>query len=171
MIVAIRDCKWCNKTIEVKSGRPDQRFCNSRCSTAHRASTLGSTQGRPPTQCADCQIIKHTAPAETCYACPIHVAWKSAKRLSRAYFYKDITFQQAREILSIGRCFYCGSTYYLTLDHVVPVSRGGLTTVANLVPACRRCNSRKSAKPITDIIVQLDFLDFVSVARIQSPVR
>ena len=39
-------------------------------------------------------------------------------------------------------CAYCGSTAD-TLDHVLPVAKGGLTTRTNLIPACRSCNLAK----------------------------
>lgn len=42
-----------------------------------------------------------------------------------------------------GACVYCGATKELTLDHVIPRSRGGQTTWSNLVTACKRCNSKK----------------------------
>jgi 5-methylcytosine-specific restriction endonuclease McrA len=41
------------------------------------------------------------------------------------------------------RCQYCGTSGDLTLDHVVPKARGGKTTWANLVTACKSCNARK----------------------------
>lgn len=40
-------------------------------------------------------------------------------------------------------CQYCGAIKNLTLDHMVPRSRGGETTWYNLVTACMRCNTRK----------------------------
>jgi 5-methylcytosine-specific restriction endonuclease McrA len=40
-------------------------------------------------------------------------------------------------------CQYCGTFENLTLDHVVPKSRGGLSKWDNLTTACKRCNSRK----------------------------
>lgn len=40
-------------------------------------------------------------------------------------------------------CQYCGSNDDLTLDHVMPKSRGGKTIWDNLTTACKRCNSRK----------------------------
>jgi 5-methylcytosine-specific restriction endonuclease McrA len=43
-------------------------------------------------------------------------------------------------------CQYCGATpgrTFLTLDHVVPRSRGGQTTWENVITACRACNMRK----------------------------
>ena len=44
-------------------------------------------------------------------------------------------------------CQYCGTqlpTSKLTVEHVVPVSRGGKTTWNNCVSACRSCNERKA---------------------------
>ena len=40
-------------------------------------------------------------------------------------------------------CQYCGTKRDLTLDHVIPSSKGGQHTWANLVTACKRCNSLK----------------------------
>ena len=42
-----------------------------------------------------------------------------------------------------GACQYCGNPRDLTLDHVLPRSRGGKSTWDNLVTACKPCNSRK----------------------------
>jgi 5-methylcytosine-specific restriction enzyme A len=47
---------------------------------------------------------------------------------------------------STGRCYYCGRTFKpadLTMDHLVPIVRGGKSVEGNLVPACKECNSRK----------------------------
>lgn len=41
------------------------------------------------------------------------------------------------------RCQYCGSRERLTVDHVMPKSRGGKDTWENLVTACTPCNNRK----------------------------
>jgi 5-methylcytosine-specific restriction endonuclease McrA len=46
-------------------------------------------------------------------------------------------------------CAYCYQRFpvdQLTVDHMIPVSRGGTNTIDNLVPACRSCNSRKWTK-------------------------
>lgn len=47
------------------------------------------------------------------------------------------------------RCQYCGrrfSIHNLSLDHVVPRSRGGRTTWENIVAACLKCNVRKGGR-------------------------
>lgn len=40
-------------------------------------------------------------------------------------------------------CQYCGSQTRLTLDHVIPRSKGGLHTWENVTTACEPCNSQK----------------------------
>ena len=84
-------------------------------------------------------------------------AWWRANR-DRARLYR--TERQARKrgalvndfnvaqwhalVESFGQCCaYCGEQGKLTLDHVVPLSRGGDHTLTNILPACSTCNSRK----------------------------
>jgi 5-methylcytosine-specific restriction endonuclease McrA len=43
----------------------------------------------------------------------------------------------------LHKCQYCGINKDLTLDHVIPKSRGGKTSWDNLTTACKHCNSRK----------------------------
>jgi len=43
-------------------------------------------------------------------------------------------------------CAYCGSNTDLTIDHVIPSSRGGKTTFENCVAACRKCNHKKGSR-------------------------
>ena len=48
-----------------------------------------------------------------------------------------------------NRCQYCGkkqSTQELSLDHVVPKSRGGALSWTNIVVACTKCNARKGGR-------------------------
>ena len=45
-----------------------------------------------------------------------------------------------------GTCYYCGCQVahpQLTMDHLVPLSRGGRSTKDNLVPSCKDCNNKK----------------------------
>ncbi len=45
-----------------------------------------------------------------------------------------------------GLCHYCGRQIppkALTMDHIVPIARGGRSTKGNVVPACKECNNAK----------------------------
>ncbi len=45
-----------------------------------------------------------------------------------------------------GECYYCGQKFKpaeLTMDHLIPVTRGGRSVQGNLVPACKNCNNKK----------------------------
>ena len=72
--------------------------------------------------------------------------WPSIVRL-KAYVrvpYKRVLLTRKNVIQRDGhRCQYCGSSDRITIDHVMPRSRGGKDTWANLVAACVPCNNRK----------------------------
>ncbi len=45
-----------------------------------------------------------------------------------------------------GRCFFCNGQFHpkeLTMEHIVPIIRGGKSAKGNIVPACKECNSKK----------------------------
>ena len=50
--------------------------------------------------------------------------------------------------ISTGLCYYCRrdvGVKALTMDHLVPLGRGGRSVRGNVVPACKECNDRKKA--------------------------
>jgi len=53
------------------------------------------------------------------------------------------------------RCVYCGSGGRLTLDHVVPRSRGGDSVWENVVTSCAPCNLRKGDKLLEEAGLKL----------------
>lgn len=68
---------------------------------------------------------------------------------------QQLTESQWRDTLDQfhHRCAYCGRKLGYskgelrpTMDHIIPLSRGGLHTKENVVPACQHCNSSKNAK-------------------------
>lgn len=64
----------------------------------------------------------------------------------------DFLFENWVEILDEfnHRCAYClRGDVKLTMDHVIPLSKGGPHTRDNIVPACKPCNSKKKDRPIT----------------------
>jgi 5-methylcytosine-specific restriction protein A len=71
---------------------------------------------------------------------PQHVAREKAKaRELRAS-------QWWRNQLGTGVCYYCSQKFdkqELTMDHVIPIIRGGKSTKSNVVVCCKSCNSEK----------------------------
>ena len=50
-----------------------------------------------------------------------------------------------------NKCQYCGDHRYLTLDHLIPRSKGGKSTWKNLVTACKNCNSKKGDRSVLEV--------------------
>jgi 5-methylcytosine-specific restriction endonuclease McrA len=67
-----------------------------------------------------------------------------------------------RRRVAPGHCHYCRrgvGAKALTLDHVVPLVRGGRSIRANMVPACKDCNARKQSLLAWEWQAYLDTLE------------
>ncbi|MCR5414541.1 MAG: HNH endonuclease [Kiritimatiellae bacterium] len=62
-----------------------------------------------------------------------------------------------RAQLAKGVCRYCGKNVgaeNLTMDHVIPVARGGKSVKSNCVPCCKECNNGKKAVTPAEMILE-----------------
>ena len=60
--------------------------------------------------------------------------------------------------ISTGVCYYCRRQVgheALTMDHLVPLGRGGTSIRGNVVPACKECNTRKKS------LLPIEWQDYV----------
>lgn len=67
-----------------------------------------------------------------------------AREKARARELKNSSWWKNR--ISTGECYYCGRKYSpseLTMDHKIPLARGGVSEKINIVPACKECNNKK----------------------------
>ena len=58
-----------------------------------------------------------------------------------------------------GICAYCGKQFppkLLTMDHVVPVARGGRSVKGNVVPCCKECNNKKKLLTPAELLLQAE---------------
>ncbi len=74
----------------------------------------------------------------------INIPYRSVE-LSRQNIFKRDNFQ----------CQYCGTNSNLTLDHVIPSSKGGKNSWTNLVTACKSCNTRKGHHEPSEVDMKL----------------
>ena len=65
-----------------------------------------------------------------------------------------------------NKCQYCGSTKSLTIDHVIPKSKGGQDTWENLVVACSSCNVKKSDKLLEQTNMKLQRTPMAPVSKV-----
>lgn len=61
------------------------------------------------------------------------------------YRYDNVSFTKSNIFKRDNyKCQYCGSTKNLTIDHVIPTSKGGDHKWNNVITACKKCNQEKS---------------------------
>jgi hypothetical protein len=162
-----RQVEWSKSATCVDCGEPCQPSKpkgdwtppeQTRCRACHHARIH-----RPPGHCIDCQ--RECDPdAKRCLEC--HLAnvtlgrpvdkrrREAAKRKQRIDAALGLTRRQ--QTLLLGRwkaagqqCNYCPSLCE-TVDHVMPLSRGGTSELANLVPCCNACNISKGTKLLSE---------------------
>lgn len=51
-----------------------------------------------------------------------------------------------------NRCVACGATNNITIDHIIPLAKGGTNCIDNLQPLCHSCNSSKGVKSMDEFM-------------------
>jgi len=127
---------------------------------AHRALELQRSKAMRQTPEGKMQAMQRVRKYQ---ATAKYKAWLEAYRLSDTYKHhrksqkakrrapnivRTLTQTEWNNILSFfeHRCAYCGQSGKLEQDHYVPIAKGGHHTKENVVPACRSCNAKKSAR-------------------------
>lgn len=89
---------------------------------------------------------------EDWYECRVDEATRKKER-EKARQLKKTNWWRAQ--LQQGICHYCGEKFKageLTMDHVIPVARGGKSTKSNIVLCCKECNTEKKMMTPVDMI-------------------
>ena len=124
--MCIRDrCKWCGNYFTVNNRHNLKVCCSSLCSKKYQ---------------------NHKKQVKKDYR--FNLAKKNGK-------YEDITLAKLYK-RDNGKCYICGKHLILndkynrpdapTIEHVVPISKGGTNTWSNVKLACRECNVKKGTK-------------------------
>lgn len=73
-------------------------------------------------------------------------------KLVRVIYKRRVPFSKKNVLIrDKHKCAYCGSKDNLTIDHIIPKSRGGKSTFENCVAACKACNNDKRDKTCSEV--------------------
>lgn len=116
---------------------------------------------KPERQCRHCGkklTPKHRADAAYCSAVCNSAAHSQTRKASARSGGRQQRIDRASVIeRDNGRCHLCGafpSPSDLTLDHIVPLAKGGSHTYENLAVACLSCNCAKGARSLVEGVTQ-----------------
>ncbi|WP_425592266.1 HNH endonuclease [Corynebacterium callunae] len=136
-----RPCGFCGNEIAADRRR-DTKFCSKECIDDYRTKFVDRTD-----------YIRSTQSLRTAYT----REWRKKNPASvRTSKFKRRQFELTGSISERdwrrtvnryhNKCAYCGQKCAPTMDHVIPLSRGGTNNIGNILPACLPCNASKHAK-------------------------
>lgn len=140
-----RECLYCGAVIGVERRR-DKKFCSRKCIDDYRTKFVDRSEYHRKTQERRSAYTRKWRKLN-----PASARTSAFKRRYReaAGVISESDLQKMLNRFD-GRCAYCGEKGEMTMDHVVPLSRGGSNSIGNILPACKRCNSSKSARFISE---------------------
>jgi len=169
--IIISNCAICNKLYTNKGKSPKRLTCSNICSTKHRS--LIQTGKKPKARlfktynCKDCgqEVIAKTAnvKCDNCFKIQ-RKAHKDARRKRLKGNYSELVkaikvFERDKWHCKLCGCIVQKKNIYAEnaaeIDHIVPVSLGGVHTYSNVQTLCRKCNQSKSNQLIGQLTLAL----------------
>ena len=156
------DCEYC-KTKELS--KVEKRYCSDRCADKHYEIKRRNRKRK----LKKCKICNSWHSKRGVY-CSIKCGKKAHKHRSSERMIlarKNGQFDADIDIYKLierdgGCCYLCGDDVlfsynfnhpkYPTIEHVVPISKGGTHSWDNVMVACRDCNTRKKTKSLDDFL-------------------
>ena len=62
-----------------------------------------------------------------------------------------------KQTVGKGICYHCEQKFKaaeLTMDHLIPIARGGKSDKKNCVPSCKECNTKKGYKTRAELAIE-----------------
>lgn len=84
------------------------------------------------------------------------------RKREKAKAYELRQSQWWRQQIGPGVCYHCQGQFKakdLTMDHLIPISRGGKSSKKNCVPSCKTCNNRKANKTVFELNLEKNLND------------
>jgi hypothetical protein len=120
--------------------------CMTKCKNCHNKICSANNKKNPEAGKASAARWRKNNPEKIK---ALNSATKSRRRKSERQLFSHDDWQSILRQYHLS-CAYCGCGVNLTMDHVVPLIRGGRHSVGNIIPACRSCNSSKGGKFIIE---------------------
>jgi hypothetical protein len=145
-----RSCDWCNSTFTTTDKR--KMFCARACKDRAKKEAVKQAleASKPVRSCRHCGVSMPQAmraDAAYCSESCNTAAHSQTRKASRKIGARQLRIDRAYIIeRDGGRCHLCGAYpegRALTIDHVMPLARGGTHTSENLRVACLSCNCSK----------------------------
>ena len=151
----MRSCAHCDASIEHLHAA--SRYCAKRCKDAANYAKHATARRAQQAEYRAANKARRAAyDAARSSRAAEHAAryranpdeYKRARDARRGHPALPYTARDWRRILHHYRhaCAYCGSRDRIEKEHVIPLSRGGIDSIGNVVPACFSCNRSKHAK-------------------------
>jgi DNA-directed RNA polymerase subunit RPC12/RpoP len=166
-------CKGCGEKF-MKRMSKRRKYCSSLCWNKNRGGKNSWNWSGGKSLCSDCGKITSTYKSVRCTKCAkkfmigenaanwrngIYLnnprAYKAMKQRMRLAIQKNSggsftqeEWEKIKEKYDF-RCPSCNNLepdIKLTVDHIIPISKGGMNTIKNIQPLCRSCNSKKKDK-------------------------
>lgn len=122
-----RECRGCGATFTVTRVNAPERYCSRACSNRHTSVTRG--------------LVRHPTDARS--------SRKARERDAPGLGYAARKALRDRWKAQAKTCTYCDKPA-TTIDHVVPLVRGGTNHEGNLTPCCKTCNSAKAGWTVVE---------------------
>lgn len=169
-IKVTRSCLICSESF--LTAFDHQRFCSRRCRESNYYLKAYGSSEKPKTYTSTCAWCAESIVKDTPFYHPTHYHRDCAKKAERArYRLKTIKRQGASTGIRISVdelaerdgfiCYLCNGQVDMTVprlspngatvDHIVPISRGGLDTLENIKLTHWKCNRAKGAKLIEEL--------------------
>ena len=145
-----RTCSQCGKGFVRRRDQPGY-FCSPECSYKSRKESF-SVWGKTFDADARRKYFRDYFAANREKIKAASRAWARNNRAQRNRLQNMrraggvISRDQWLELVSVGKCAFCGSSSNLQVDHIIPIARGGTSVPENLQVLCAQCNQSKGAR-------------------------
>lgn len=142
----MRTCPSCDKPLP-STKRSNAVYCDRKCKAV-------SSEKRRPERDHAARYVKERDRRIAYATDTVRMCEAASRRRARLRNAERLLVSRKDWLRSVDRhrgcCAYCGDKKPLTVEHVVPLSRGGRHSVGNIIPVCFSCNSSKRDRFVTE---------------------